>query len=303
LRAGELERELKRLGQGLADLRQTRLDLGSRAGHLEARRLQLGETLDSCEAEVETLRTELHRRRSRLQSLREIHDRYEGFQRGTRAVMQSSASERGGDFERRGIHGLVADRIDAPVQLEAAVEAALGDRLGGILVESHEVGASAVKYLKDTASGRSAFVPVLPATPAPAFAFEDRSGWLTSGEGVIGAMADLVRFDPGYDGLAQCLLADTIVVESLDRAIELHADHEKAQLYKAQLLKRLGRHTEALRHYKRVVSINPNNLDAAREVRVANMREESKDKTAVKGPGGLFSKLLGGNSEKPPKKK
>jgi curved DNA-binding protein CbpA len=88
------------------------------------------------------------------------------------------------------------------------------------------------------------------------------------------------------------------ITESLDRAIELHADHEKAQLYKAQLLKRLGKFPEALRHFKRVVSINPNNLDAAREVRVANMREENKDKTAVKGPGGLLGKLLG-TSEKP----
>ncbi|HTE51684.1 MAG TPA: chromosome segregation protein SMC [Kofleriaceae bacterium] len=238
-RAAELERELKRLGQGLADLRQTRLDLGSRAEHLERRRLQLVDAVDSSEAEVETLRTELHRRRSRLQSLREIHDRYEGFQRGTRAVMQSvgfapgasaPTGEARGDLTHRGIHGLVADHIEAPVQLEAAVEAALGDRLGGILVESHDVGARAVKYLKDTASGRSAFVPVLAAAPAPAFSFEDRSGWLTSGEGVVGAMADLVRFDPGYDGLAQSLLSDTIVVESLDRAIELHRSGVKRTL-------------------------------------------------------------------------
>jgi chromosome segregation protein len=238
-RAAELDRELKRLNQGLSDLRQTRLDLGSRAEHLERRRLQLVDALDSSEAEVETLRTELHRRRSRLQSLREIHDRYEGFQRGTRAVMQSSAFAPGsdrapeaprGDQVARGIHGLVADRIEAPEQLEAAVEAALGDRLGGILVESHDVGARAVKYLKDTASGRSAFVPVLRAAPAPAFTFEDRSGWMTSGEGVVGVMADLVRFDKGYDGLAQCLLADTIVVESLERAIELHRSGVKRTL-------------------------------------------------------------------------
>ncbi|HKE14396.1 MAG TPA: chromosome segregation protein SMC [Kofleriaceae bacterium] len=235
-RAGELERELKRLGQGLADLRQTRLDLGSRAGHLEGRRLHLVDTLDSCEAEVETLRTELHRRRSRLQSLREIHDRYEGFQRGTRAVMQSSglgsgaAAHGGGDRVETGIHGLVADRIDAPVQLEAAVEAVLGDRLGGILVESHDVGARAVKYLKDTSSGRSAFVPVVRPDVAPAsltftFAYEDRSDVVAAGEGgegVMGPMADLVHFDPGYDGLAQCLLSDTIVVDSLERAIDLH---------------------------------------------------------------------------------
>jgi curved DNA-binding protein CbpA len=92
------------------------------------------------------------------------------------------------------------------------------------------------------------------------------------------------------------------ITEVLDRAIELHADHEKAQLYKAQLLKRLGRPSEALRHFKRVVSINPNNLDAAREVRVANMREEQKGKETIKSPGGFLNKLLR-TSEKPPSKK
>lgn len=93
------------------------------------------------------------------------------------------------------------------------------------------------------------------------------------------------------------------ITAALDRAIELHESHEKAQLYKAQLLKRQGRQMEALRHFKRVVSINPNNLDAAREVRVANMREEQKDKAVAKNPAGFLGKLLGGNSDKPPKKK
>ena len=112
-----------------------------------------------------------------------------------------------------------------------------------------------------------------------------------------GPGSTLMQKFPGNDAPIQK------ITEALDRAIELHADHEKAQLYKAQLLKRMGRHSEALRHYKRVVSINPNNLDAAREVRVANMREEAKDKTVTKGAGGLLGKLLG-NSEKPsPSKK
>src|SRR5699024_4287019 len=141
----------------------------------EARRARLSDALASSEAEVETLRTELHRRRSRLVSLREIHDRYEGFQRGTRAVMQSGPSALGAFAG--GIRGLVADRIEAPEKLEVAVEAALGDRLGGVLVESHEVGARAVAYLKETGAGRSAFVPNR-AEAASAFAFEDRSGWL-----------------------------------------------------------------------------------------------------------------------------
>jgi curved DNA-binding protein CbpA len=118
----------------------------------------------------------------------------------------------------------------------------------------------------------------------------------------------ITKDEPDYHAMHGWLLMQTHqgpdaplqkITESLDRAIELHVDHEKAQLYKAQLLKRLGKHPEALRHFKRVVSINPNNLDAAREVRVANMREENKDKSTVKNPAGFLGKLLGGNSEKP----
>jgi curved DNA-binding protein CbpA len=93
------------------------------------------------------------------------------------------------------------------------------------------------------------------------------------------------------------------IVEALDRAIELHPAHEKAQLYKAQLLKRQGKHAEALKHFKKVVATNPNNLEAAREVRVANMREEQKDKSEAKSPAGLLGKLLGGIEKNLPKKK
>jgi chromosome segregation protein len=225
-RSAELEADVKRLADGLAELRQTRMDLGTRAEELEGRRALLDESLDSSEAEVETLRTELHRRRSRLVSLREIHDRYEGFQRGTRAVMQSAGHGPVG----HGVRGLVADQIDAPEQLEVAVEAALGDRLGGVLVESHEVGARAVQYLKETASGRSAFVPYQ-AGAAGGFHFEDRSGWwLAGGEGVLGPMRDLVSFEDGYGGLGPALFGDALVVESLDRAIALHQSGVKQPL-------------------------------------------------------------------------
>jgi curved DNA-binding protein CbpA len=92
--------------------------------------------------------------------------------------------------------------------------------------------------------------------------------------------------------------------EAFDRAIELYEDHEKAQLYKAQLLKRMGRYTEAMRHYRKVVSINPGNLDAAREVRVAQMRDDKQAPSSAKSAAvGLFGKLLGGDKGDKSKKK
>ncbi|MBT8492749.1 MAG: hypothetical protein KJO07_06785, partial [Deltaproteobacteria bacterium] len=176
-RAQELDKQIRALSEKLAGLKQTRFDLGARKEDFEAQLTSLEDACGKSEAEVETLRTELHRRRSRLQSLIEINQKYEGFARGTRAVMQATGEVLPAG-ERQRIKGLVADFVDARANLEVAVEAALGDKLGGILVDSHEVGAKAIDFLKNKSAGRSAFVPFSkPAAQAsPGIQFEDRSG-------------------------------------------------------------------------------------------------------------------------------
>ncbi len=221
-----LSGDAARMEDQLGEVKAARVELAERIQRLENRKRELDEGLESAEAEVETLRTERHRRASRLQSLVEIHKRYEGFAQGTRTVMQNADAAAGGSSEH--IRGLVADVVEAPEQLEAAVEAALGDRLGGVLVSDHRVGVKAVDYLKSTASGRSAFIPVTPSLAAQSgsIAFEDRSGGggagAAGGDGIVGHMVDLVGAREGYDGVARHLLKDVVVVDTLDRAVELH---------------------------------------------------------------------------------
>ncbi|MCW5804479.1 MAG: AAA family ATPase [Deltaproteobacteria bacterium] len=159
-RQKELEREGRRVDGALVDLRQTRLDLGNQSTEFEERREQLADEVARGETQVETLRADLNRRTSRLASLREIQDRYEGFARGTRAIMQ--AERIAGLDLGTAIRGIVADVVRAPERLEVAVEAALGDRLGGVLVSQPEVGLAAIGFLKQGNGGRSAFVPLEP---------------------------------------------------------------------------------------------------------------------------------------------
>ncbi len=165
-RVKELERESRKVDGALSELRQTRLDLGNQSEGFEARRELLTDQVGSGETEVDGLRSELQRRQSRLSSLLEIQERYEGFQRGTRAVMT-----RDDEAMAAQIHGVVADVVRAPETLEVAVEAALGDRLGGVLVAQPDVGVAAIAFLKSGGGGRSAFVPMadeVGAAPAPA---------------------------------------------------------------------------------------------------------------------------------------
>ena len=127
----------------------------------EARLAAVRAELGRGELELETLREEAHRRRSRLASLTEIQDRYERFQKGVRAIMQEHREGRGSD----GIKGLVADIVRPPAELETAVEAVLGERLGNVIVDSHEAGVEAIQFLKQKREGRSSFIPRSPRTP------------------------------------------------------------------------------------------------------------------------------------------
>jgi chromosome segregation protein len=181
---------------------------------------------------VEALRGEHGRRTSRLSSLREIQDRFEGLALGTRAVMQSAdAIAARAARDRTAIHGVVADVVRAPEQLEVAVEAALGERLGGVVVSAPEVGLEAVRFLKEARQGRSAFVPVIDASDPPAGGGGSGGGESAARpEGVLGAMAELVTFAEGYEHMGRRLLGGTVVVDDLARALELHRAGERARL-------------------------------------------------------------------------
>ncbi len=249
-RVKELERESRKVDGALVELRQTRLDLGNQSEGFEARRELLTDDVARGETCVDALRVDLQRRQSRLGSLLEIQERYEGFQRGTRAVMT-----RDDEAMAAQIHGVVADVVRAPEHLEVAVEAALGDRLGGVLVTQPEVGLTAIGFLKSGGGGRSAFVPLRDGKPERAVArvaealeprasFEGEAGaaaWMSpawdvepaiapdapvaapiTGEGVLGRMADLVTFADGFEAVGRRLLAETIVVDTLEHALALY---------------------------------------------------------------------------------
>jgi chromosome segregation protein len=202
---GQLARAL---GKRLGSLRQTKLELGSQREEHEARLEQLKSEVARSEIELETLRTELHRRRSRHASLEEIQERYEGFQRGVRAIMQS-------EQRAPGVRGLVADIVQAPAEYEAAVEAVLGEKLGSIVVESCEVGVEAIDYLKQRSEGRGTFIPVdLAATRAPVPATDSVPPGARP-------LLELVGYDRNYDRVATYLFGDTVVVEDLQHALDL----------------------------------------------------------------------------------
>jgi curved DNA-binding protein CbpA len=61
-------------------------------------------------------------------------------------------------------------------------------------------------------------------------------------------------------------------IRALDRAVNISNRCEKAYFWRGMLYKRLGKNDLAAKDFKRVVDLNPRNIDAAREVRLHQMR-------------------------------
>ncbi|MBI5499487.1 MAG: DnaJ domain-containing protein [Deltaproteobacteria bacterium] len=80
------------------------------------------------------------------------------------------------------------------------------------------------------------------------------------------------------------------LVQPMMEAAAAATKHERAQMQAGRLLQRAGRTNEAVEFFRRVLQLNPQNVDAAREIRLAGMRT-SRAPPPSHG-GGLLDRLL-----------
>ncbi|MBI5528373.1 MAG: chromosome segregation protein SMC [Deltaproteobacteria bacterium] len=191
--------------------RQLVLDLGAQEDALRQTLTELRAEHMSAEAKGIAVKEELAHKRSRLLSLSELQERYEGFQKGVRSVMarKVEAEKEGRDA---GVYGLVADIIETTPDYETAVEAVLGERLQYVIVKSQEEGVAAIDWLKNSAEGRSTFIPMSLKQYAS-------GGSFPTGTGIIGSAKGLVTYDPSYEAVVDYLLGDAVLVDSLSNAL------------------------------------------------------------------------------------
>jgi len=84
----------------------------------------------------------------------------------------------------------------------------------------------------------------------------------------VALLAWLVTLKPENQSPEKTLLS----IQMLERAIAMSERCEKAYNWRGMLYKRLGKTDLAVKDFKRAVDLNPRNIDAAREVRLYNMR-------------------------------
>lgn len=104
----------------------------------------------------------------------------------------------------------------------------------------------------------------------------------------------VVRKEPDYPAMKAWILLLSRGVDDeeianevrdlLRKTFSLNPDHVHGHFVRAHFLKRRGDHDKALKHFRKVAKLDPKNLEAAREVRVGEMRK-SKGRATAPPPG------------------
>ncbi|RZO55410.1 MAG: chromosome segregation protein SMC [Sandaracinaceae bacterium] len=214
-KAVELKQEGEALAARLHGLRTGKEQTAERREELQQELDALREQIRVSDQLLETLRGQLAEKRSRLRSLEEIQQRFEGVGKGVRALMREYAP----DFQSRadkGVLGLVADRIECPAELTEALAAALGERLQHVVVKDRASAEQALAFLEAGERGRATLVTQNPRRVVRSAAA------LPDDASVIGWLGDLVGCDAADRPLVRHLLGDVLVVRDAEGARRLH---------------------------------------------------------------------------------
>jgi len=168
-------------------------------GHEE----EVKKRLPEVEKGWQSRRDELNRVSSRLHSLRELEAQFAGFGQGVRTLMKDAGL-------RSRFSGVVADAVQAPPELEPAVEAALAEQLQCLLCVEERDAIQALEFLKGNSGGRAGIALPLESKPPPVAA-------------VAGAvpLAERVECSGRFAGLIRRMLSTVMLVDDIAGAIRL----------------------------------------------------------------------------------
>lgn len=222
IRKAEINQRFLRLksdeGSQSADYEKTKQD----SAEVEAKIATLLEKSTATEKQIEVLQktiselnhqmdvgqTAYHRESSRLESLKNLTERYDGYGGGIRKVMEQKD-------KNPGIRGVVAELIRVNKKYELAVETALGGSVRNIVTDNDNTAKYMIEYLKRTKAGRATFLPLTNIKQGKKFGTPEA----LKEPGVIGLASDLVETEPEYRTLIDYLIGRILVVDTIDHAI------------------------------------------------------------------------------------
>jgi chromosome segregation protein len=161
--------------------------------------------IDRISSEIEGKRIEIGEKRSRLESLKELRESFEGYRSGAREILRSRWP---------GVIGSIADIIEVPEEYEGLFESVLEPILETVVVESAEVAKGILERAEGEGIGRISLLPLDSQNAYP----------LNEIEGIV-RLSELVSCEERFRGAVDLAFGRYVLVDDIERAFAVISEN------------------------------------------------------------------------------
>jgi len=204
----DLEKEQKDLEERLnsklsqeEERKKEREILAEEAGKVKRKVEKLNQEVNSLEEKNNLLAKEYQERSLHLETIKEMEERREGYNRATKYLLKEEESN---------IYGLITDILQVPANLRKAVEVALRENLQSIVVQNEEIALQLVKTLRQKGLGRATFL-----------AFDNLKLKKIKSNRPSNLLIDKLKFPAQYHNIFTYLLGKVVIAKDLEEARKL----------------------------------------------------------------------------------
>ncbi|MBE5941346.1 MAG: chromosome segregation protein SMC [Lachnospiraceae bacterium] len=210
--------EFEKHNVSLAEIEKTVTDILSNLEKIDADLDQSTIDMNENKTRLFNANNEYSSVKSKLEALRNITERYDGYGNSIKRVMEQKDSN-------PGIVGVVADIIQVNQEYEIAVETALGGSIQNIVTDNENTAKRLIQFLKKNRFGRATFLP-LTTIGGKYSEFSNKDA--LKEPGVIGLAKDLVKVHDKYSAVTNHLLGRILVVDTIDHAIAVNKKYNQS---------------------------------------------------------------------------
>ncbi len=194
-------------------LHETEKQLTELKNQLSEQQKKCGDTLrraDALKTEQNRLSFSIREKQQRCKLLTDMEQNMEGFAGSVKAVLRAEGGK------PSGVHGTVAQCIEADSRCGVAIETALGGAMQNLIVDDEGAAKKWIRFLAQSRAGRATFLPV---TSVRGKVLHEYG--LENEPGFVDYACNLVRYEAVHEGIVHSLLGRIAVAENLDYASDI----------------------------------------------------------------------------------
>lgn len=209
----DLNDEIEKLHVEIKEIESAISDINSSKAKLDVEIAELDKELDA-------LRVDINSKKSRFNFLSDLERENEGYYKSVKGILDEC---RINESFRKGIHGALAQLINASKEYETSIEIALGSALQNIVTADEDSAKKAIEFLKKNSLGRATFLPL---NVVKGNSLDEASLQLKESKGYQGIASKLVQCAKEYKSIIDNLLGHTVVVDTMDNGIAMARKHK-----------------------------------------------------------------------------